>query len=187
MDISELKQDTQNFNRGTFEGTTLMEQSLKRLKAGRSILIDKENNIIAGNKTAETAEKLGYQVRVIETDGTELIAVKRTDLSLDSREGREMAIADNSTSVINLAWDEDNLTAAELNFGIDPDDWRVDLSKNMPTGESLGEIDVSTFDTNQTLKLKFSTLQYEAVIKSLSSVCEDLCLALLKILKYEQI
>lgn len=106
IDIEALTQDQHNFNRGTEEGGRLMEKSLKELGAGRSILIDKDGNIIAGNKTQLAAIKAGIKkVRVIESDGTELIAVKRTDVAIDSKEGRELALADNLTTQVNLSWD----------------------------------------------------------------------------------
>lgn len=184
-DFKELKQDTLNFNRGTFEGGVLMEQSLSRLKAGRSILIDKHGNIIAGNKTAEIAERLGLKLRIVESDGKELIAVKRTDMDLDTKEGREMAIADNRTAEINLSWDEANLEAAAEQYGIDLSIWDVDLDLNAPAPESKGEVDVGTFDTNQTLSIKLTSLQYEAVIDRLKQEnASDLSEALLSILGY---
>ena len=48
VDIDSLRQDTHNFNRGTEEGQELMERSFKEMGAGRSILIDKNGNIIKG-------------------------------------------------------------------------------------------------------------------------------------------
>ena len=44
-------------------------------------------------------------VRVIETDGSELVVVKRTDLSLDDAKARQLAIADNRSSEVGLDWD----------------------------------------------------------------------------------
>ena len=103
IDIEELRQDNLNFNKGTYEGEVLIKKSLERFKAGRSVLIDKDNNIIAGNKTVQAAATMGMKVRVIETTGDELVAVKRTDIDIDSKEGRELALADNRTAQINLA------------------------------------------------------------------------------------
>lgn len=183
-DFNDLKQDTLNFNKGTFEGGVLMEQSLSRLKAGRSILIDKDGNILAGNKTAEVAERLGLKLRIIESDGTDLIAVKRTDVDIDSKEGRLLALADNITAQINLAWNEENIGIAQDQFGLDVDEWGIDINHNAPTPESMGEIDVGTFDTNQELKIKLTTMQYEAVINRLKETSTDLSEALLSILGY---
>ena len=184
-EIKDLIFDDLNFNKGTFEGGVLMEQSMKRHKAGRSILIDKDNRIIAGNKTADVADKLGLKLRIVEAQGDELIAVKRTDIDLDSREGRELALADNATTSVNLCWDEENIEAAALKFeGFDPSDFGIDCQNNAPTAESMGEIDVGTFDTNQTLTIKLTTLQYEAVINRLTQENADLSEALLSILGY---
>lgn len=88
IDIKELKFDEHNFNRHNDEGMSLLEKSIKENGLGRSILLDKDNNIVGGNGITEKAIELGKtKVRIIETDGTELIAVKRTDLTLDSDMG----------------------------------------------------------------------------------------------------
>lgn len=184
IDIEELRQDNLNFNKGTYEGEVLIKKSLERFKAGRSVLIDKDNNIIAGNKTVQAAATMGMKVRVIETTGDELVAVKRTDIDIDSKEGRELALADNRTAQINLAWNEPNLEAAALQFGLDASDFGLEMTDNEPTAESKGEIDVGTFDTDQTLCIKLTTMQYEAVINRLKQENADLSEALLSILGY---
>ena len=115
IDIQELAQDRHNFNRGNDEGQQLMERSFKELGAGRSILLDRNGNIIAGNKSQKAAIAAGIKrvrvvegnksqkaaiaagikrVRVVETTGDELVAVKRTDLDINSKEGRKMAYLD---------------------------------------------------------------------------------------------
>ena len=120
-------QDQHNFNKGTEEGARLMEKSFTELGAGRSILIDKDGRIIAGNKSQKAAMAAGIKkVRVIESDGTELIAVKRTDISIDSKEGRELALADNLTTQVNLAWDNVELASVAAEQGIDLPDWGLD-------------------------------------------------------------
>lgn len=124
--ISDLKFDDKNFNKHTQRGMGLIEKSLQEFGAGRSILIDKDNNIIAGNGVVESAGQVGLEnVKIIETDGSEIIAVKRTDISLHSNKGRRMALADNSTSNADLDWDGENLksefTEEELK------EWDVDL------------------------------------------------------------
>ena len=184
IDIEELRQDNLNFNKGTYQGEVLIKKSLERFKAGRSVLIDKDNNIIAGNKTVQAAATMGMKVRVIETTGDELVAVKRTDIDIDSKEGRELALADNRTAQINLAWDEPNLEVAALQFGLDASDFGLEMTDNEPTAESKGEIDVGTFDTDQTLCIKLTTMQYEAVINRLKEENADLSEALLSILGY---
>jgi len=103
MKASELKQDDRNANTGTRRGRKMVADSLKEYGAGRSILVDKDDRILAGNKTVQAAGDM--PVRVIETDGTTLVVVKRTDLSLDDAKARELAIADNRSSEVGRDWD----------------------------------------------------------------------------------
>ena len=145
VDIDTLRQDTHNFNRGTDEGQQLMERSFKELGAGRSILLDREGNIIAGNKSQQAARKAGIKkVRVIETTGDELIAVKRTDIDIDSAEGRRMALLDNLTTQVNLAWDTSEIETVQAempefdvaDFGFNIEDMPYVV---MPSEKSAGE------------------------------------------------
>ena len=127
VDIQTLVQDDHNFNKGTEAGRQLMERSFSELGAGRSILVDKDGRIIAGNKSQKAAIAAGIKkVRIIETTGDELVAVKRTDISLDSKEGRELALADNLTTQVNLEWDKVELQEVAAQQGIDLPDWGLD-------------------------------------------------------------
>lgn len=124
INISELIPDDHNFNKGTQDGAEIMDKSFREHGAGRSILIDKDDRIIAGNKSQKAAIAAGItRVRIIETTGDELIAVKRTDITLDSKEGREMALVDNLSTQVNLAWDPEEVTEMQNEFGLDVDEW----------------------------------------------------------------
>jgi hypothetical protein len=121
--LSDLTPDSRNANRGTQRGRVLLEKSLRRYGAGRSILADKHGAVIAGNKTLEVAADIGLPVRVIETDGTELVVVQRTDLDLGTDKAAvELGIADNRVGQVSLEWDGDVLAqrAAE---GLDLGQW----------------------------------------------------------------
>ena len=135
IDIEELAQDTHNFNRGNEQGQQLMERSFKELGAGRSILLDRNGNIIAGNKSQKAAIAAGIRkVRVIETTGDELVAVKRTDVDIDTAEGRKMAFLDNLTTQVNLTWDETEIQAVQADVeGFDVGDFGV-------SAEDLAEV-----------------------------------------------
>ena len=143
--VSELIPDDNNFNKGSEFGNSLISKSFEKFGAGRSILIDKNNKIIAGNKSTENYGAGGGQdVIVVESDGTKLIAVKRTDIDLDTPEGRELALADNATAKANIVWAED-VIASELgvevgeswgvnaNLVSDSDDYGTDF--NLPEGD----------------------------------------------------
>lgn len=108
--LQDLKFDDKNFNKHTEFGMSLLEKSLRENGAGRSILLDKDNNIIAGNGIIEAAGQIGLdKVKIVESTGDEIIAVKRTDITLNSKKGRKMAFADNATARADLAWDEETL------------------------------------------------------------------------------
>ena len=78
MKINELKNDHKNARRRTDRSSALIKESLQRYGAGRSIVIDEENRILAGNGTIAGARAARIKnVRVIETEGDEIIAVKR--------------------------------------------------------------------------------------------------------------
>lgn len=135
-DISDLVPDDHNFNKGTEFGSKLLEDSMRKFGAGRSVLIDKNNRLIGGNKATETAGAIDLKdVIIVETDGTKLVAVKRTDVDLDTKEGREMALADNAVGKANLEWDEDELRAMQDEFDFDSGDWGVDMSKELDEEE----------------------------------------------------
>ena len=134
--IEELQFDDKNFNKHTEFGLSLVEKSLRENGAGRSILIDKNNRIIGGNGVVEVAGQIGLnKVRIVESDGTEIIAVKRTDIDLDSKQGREMALADNATASADLQWDEEAIAEVTDEFDIEPNDWGVflDDEEEQPT------------------------------------------------------
>lgn len=80
--IAQLILDSKNANKGTERGRELLEQSFGKYGAGRSVLVDRHNRVIAGNKTVEPAAAAGMKsIAVIETDGNCLVAVQRGDPS----------------------------------------------------------------------------------------------------------
>lgn len=94
----EIKYDSGNYRKHNDKNKELINKSLKECGAGRSIVIDNEDNIIAGNGIYEQAQKLGLKTKVVETDGSELVVVKRTDLATDDDKRKQLAVMDNSTS-----------------------------------------------------------------------------------------
>lgn len=117
--LAALIPDNRNANKGTERGAYQIRQSLRKYGAGRSILVDKNNRIIAGNKTTDALFELEMDDAIIvDSDGTRPVVVRRVDVDLDSQAGRELAIADNRTSEIDLEWDAEELARLQLD-GID--------------------------------------------------------------------
>lgn len=110
--IKALKLDPKNANKHSQYGTGLLENSLRDNGAGRSILISNDDVVIAGNGTVEGAAAIGIEkVRVIETDGNEIIAVKRTDIKSGTAAFHKMAFADNIVPLNNIVFDAEVVEA----------------------------------------------------------------------------
>jgi len=133
--IKDLKADHRNARKRTDRSASLIAESLKRFGAARSIVIDEDNRILAGNGTVEGAKAAGIQnIRVIETDGTEIIAVKRTGLSEDDKIG--LALADNRTSDLS-DWDKDMLQQLSAEHDLAPWFEADDLAEIIGEAEQL--------------------------------------------------
>ena len=132
-DIKSLKSDHKNARKRTDRSSSLIKESLERFGAARSIVIDEENRILAGNGTVEGAKSAGIKnVRVIETDGQEIIAVKRTGLSEEEKVG--LALADNRTADL-AEWDLLMLQQLSDEHDIDPWFEEDDLAELLGTSE----------------------------------------------------
>jgi DNA modification methylase len=132
--ISDLRSDHKNARKRTDRSATLIEESLKRYGAARSVVIDEDNRILAGNGTVDAAKRAGIsKVRVIETEGDEIIAVKRTGLTEDQKIG--LALADNRTSDLS-EWDKEMLHQLSEEHDITPWFEAEDLA------EIMGEVEV---------------------------------------------
>jgi hypothetical protein len=113
VSVRDLKPDDKNPNKGTKRGSALIEESLQSYGFGRSIVVDKNNKIIAGNKTQENLVQLGMTEApiIVDTDGRRPIIHRRVDLDLDSDpRARELSLADNRTNQLSLVWDAQVLT-----------------------------------------------------------------------------
>jgi len=166
--ISDLIPDDKNFNTGTQFGNSLIEKSFQKFGAGRSILLDKNNRIIAGNKSVENASAIGMEdVQIVESDGKRIIAVKRTDIDLDSPEGREMALADNASAKANIVFDAE-LIEAELEEAV-CEEWGIGNNKTDYSGKNK-EINIDGMDNEMIIKLKFTEEDYHIVKGQLQKI-----------------
>lgn len=122
--ITDFTFDAKNANRGSERGAYMLERSLEKFGAGRSILVDKHGTVIAGNKTLAKAGEMGLEdVIVVQTNGDKVVAVQRMDLDLAKDErARELAFADNRVSEISLEWDADQILQ-DIESGLDISDF----------------------------------------------------------------
>ena len=137
--VSDLQPDKRNANKGTERGLKALDHSLRQYGAGRSLLVDKHGRIIAGNKTAQAAADIGLEdVILVQTDGTKLVAVQRTDLDLEQdKAARELAYADNRVGQLDLDFDVAVLLE-DIGAGVNLDAlWRPDELEALVSAASL--------------------------------------------------
>lgn len=124
ISLGALVPDARNARKHNPRNLDMVERSLQEVGAARSIVIDENNRILAGNGTVEAAGNAGFaNVRVIEASGAEIIAVRRTGLTEEQK--TKLALYDNRTAEL-AEWEASVL--AELNE-------EVDLSRLWSEGE----------------------------------------------------
>jgi hypothetical protein len=143
--IKDLKSDHKNARKRTDRSAELIKESLQRYGAARSIVIDEDNRILAGNGTVEGAKEAGInRIRVIETDGDEVIAVRRIGLTEEQKVG--LALADNRTADLS-EWDQEMLNRLgeqhdiSLFFSQDDLDGILDTEVEQLPPEDFAEVD----------------------------------------------
>jgi DNA modification methylase len=109
--IKDLVPDPANRRQHNPRNIGMVVDALHAVGAARSIVIDEDNVVLAGNGVLEAAGEAGItRLRVIEADGQEIIAVRRSGLS--EAQKRHLAIADNRSAELaqwNAAQFKDDL------------------------------------------------------------------------------
>jgi ParB-like chromosome segregation protein Spo0J len=105
--IADLVPDPANCRKHNPRNIGSIVNSLHNVGAARSIVIDEDNVILAGNGLVEAAGEAGIEkVMVVEADGNTVVAVRRTGLT--PKQKAELGIADNRTAEL-ADWDAEQL------------------------------------------------------------------------------
>lgn len=166
--MSEIKLDPRNYRIHGEDNKRLIRKSLCECGAGRSIVIDRDNVMIAGEGVYEQAQALGLKVRIIESDGKELIAIKRTDLSTEDEKRKLLAFADNQTSDTSKF----DFSAIVEDFSADIlNDWDfiVDVEENNFADKNK-EIDFNAIEEKYKIVLEYSSADYLRVNEALAKI-----------------
>ncbi len=121
--LSSLTPDPRNARKHTQRNLAQIEAALREVGAAHSIVVDEAGVILAGNATVQAAMQAGLTcARVVEADGTELVAVRRTNLTPQQK--RRLALFDNRAAEL-AEWDTEVLAslADELDLS---DLWEAD-------------------------------------------------------------
>ena len=155
--MTDIKFDERNYRIHNQKNKDLIKKSLEELGAGRSIVVDKEGEIIGGNGVYEQAKNLNMPIKMVETDGTELVVVKRVDLATADEKRKKLAIMDNSTSDSS----EFDFDALRLDF---------DISKLAELGVDVPEVKP---DTTYTTKINIPQYEVEGDDVEVSQLYDD--------------
>ena len=106
---ADLKQDSHNYRKHSDTNKARIKKSIDEAGLGRSVVIDADGVLVAGNGVQSVIDK-DTPVKIVETDGTELVVVKRTDLHTGDPRRKTLALADNATSD-DVEWDFEAIEA----------------------------------------------------------------------------
>lgn len=113
--IKDLRADPANRRKHNPRNLGMVVDALQSVGAARSIVIDEDNVILAGNGVTEAAAEAGItRVRVVDADGEEIIAVRRSGLTDEQK--RKLAIYDNRTAEL-AEWDPEQFKS-DLDAGL---------------------------------------------------------------------
>jgi len=108
-DVRSLVADPKNRRTHPARNLDMVRDSLQSVGAARSIVIDEDDTILAGNGVTAAALAAGIKtVRIIEATGEELIAVRRRGLTPEQK--RVLALYDNRTAEL-AEWNFEQLRA----------------------------------------------------------------------------
>ena len=114
--IKDLVPDPDNRRQHTPRNVGMIVDALHAVGSGRSIVIDEDNVVLAGNATIEAAGEAGLtDLKVVDATGSEIIAVRRSGLSDEQK--RDLSLYDNRSSEL-AEWDIDQLVK-DVNDGLD--------------------------------------------------------------------
>lgn len=105
--IKELKPDERNLRSHNPRNIGMIADAMQEVGAARSIVIDEDGTILAGNGAVEAAGQAGItKVKVVDADGETIVAVRRKGLT--ARQKKRLAAFDNRTAEL-ATWDTDDV------------------------------------------------------------------------------
>lgn len=180
---ADLIQDENNYRKHSETNKARIRKSIDEAGLGRSVVVDADGVLVAGNGVQQVIDK-DTPVRVVETDGTELVVVKRTDLHTGDPRRKTLALADNATAD-DVEWDFEAI--AEDWTEDEASDWGVaswEEEQPKPTQGKNTEIDTEFFADKIKIEFELTIDEHAFVRDALAKIDANKEIALLKILGY---
>lgn len=163
--LKDLKPDLQNRRRHTPRNIEMLAEALHRVGAARSIVIDEDMAILAGEGVTEAAARVGItKVKIVDAAGDEIVAVRRSGLSPEEK--RQLAMYDNRVGEL-AEWNADQI-AADVEAGLDMKPFfdEKELGRIVKTGDVeavVKEVDVSEVADRFWISMR-GPLQHQALV-----------------------
>ena len=149
--LSDLTPDPANRRKHTPRNIGMIVNALHEVGAARSIVVDEDGTILAGNGVVDAAAEAGIErVQVVDADVETIIAVRRTGLTDEQK--RRLALFDNRAAEL-AEWDTAQI-AADLEAGLSFDGLfsmdEIDgvLGEHSRADRTLEEIDSADLPAN---------------------------------------
>jgi len=114
--LKDLTPDAHNRRKHNPRNIGMLVDALHKVGAARSIVIDEDGEVLAGNGVVEAAAEAGLtKVQVVDADGETIVAVRRTGLTAEQKTA--LAIYDNRTAE-PAEWNPEQLRADQAD-GLD--------------------------------------------------------------------
>ena len=170
--LSSLIPDDKNNNKHTAYGMDLLEKSVNKVGIIESITVSNDDKIISGNARHEVIGKnFDKEALVIETDGTQPIIIKRTDIESNTKQFYEASILANTTAKKNIDFDIEVIESLGVEYDIDVVDLGVDIYNNDTINlDNFFEEDNNNNKENKNkIVLEYTDEDFELVIEALKN------------------
>jgi len=164
----EIKVDPNNARFHSEANKALINKSLTKNGAARSIVADSEGFTIGGAQTLTESRKIGLKERIVETEGDELIIVVRKDLKYNDKGRKELAITDNSATDSSTFIED--VFEDEYFEEVDVDEWRIKEEKEVDYNSRNKEVDVDDLDEAVKITLEYTLEEYHSVKTALAKI-----------------
>ncbi len=140
--LTDLRPDPRNARIHSARNVGTITAEFREVGAARSIVIDEDNTVLAGNATIEAAAAAGIErVQVVDADGETIIAVRRRGLTPEQK--ARLALYDNRAAELADGWDMGVLEALQTDFpavrdGLWTDEEWGELMRIVPDFQPVG-------------------------------------------------
>lgn len=153
--LKDLTPDPRNARKHNPRNVGMIETALQTVGAARSIVVDENGVVLAGNATIEAAAAVGIErVQVVDADGETIIAVRRKGLTPEQK--TKLALFDNRTAEL-AEWDVSEVLAT-LDAGVNLDAlWRPDELEALVSAASVPDVPFKEYDESVADDVKYCT------------------------------